>query len=116
MREDVRITEIKTEVSPEGRRVAVDIIMTPFIERPSLQVRILNASGEKAAALSIVESLDTTVGVVMHLRDQQPTQEYTLQALLYFASPGSERTRQDIHTKEVSFTIPEDTFRQLGQG
>jgi hypothetical protein len=68
-REDVRLKELGLYVYEDGRRVAVGFNLTPFIERPSIEVRVLNARGEKAGWLNVIETLDANFSLTMHLRD-----------------------------------------------
>lgn len=106
MREDVRIRDMQLEVSPEGRRVAVDFDITPFIERPSIQLFVVNASGEKAGSLTVIETLDNKFGLVIHLRDKEPTETYEIHAHVYYASL-EDGTRQTVHTLKKAFSIPQ---------
>ena len=44
-REEVRLNELGLYVYEDGRRVAIGFSLTPFLERPSLLVRVANANG-----------------------------------------------------------------------
>ncbi len=104
MREDVRLKDIQIEVAPEGRRVAFDLELTPFIERPSIDLLLENERGEKAGALTIIETMNPRVGVVVHLRDKSPTAVYHLSATVYYASIERGK-RQIVHQMQTSFQI-----------
>jgi len=104
MREDVRIRDIMLEVSPEGRRVAVDLELTPFIERPSIQIAIVNGNGEPAGSSTIIETLDHKFGLVVHLRDREPTEEYQVTVMAYYTSL-EEGARQVVHQLTKGFTV-----------
>lgn len=104
LREDVRIRKLDIDVAPDKRRVALDFELTPFIERPSVNIRVTNSAGEKAGALTVIETLDTKFSVVVHLRDNQPTANYTVEATLYFVSI-EDGTRQSVHTFIQSFSL-----------
>lgn len=105
LREDVRIRELKLELSPEKRRVAVEFDLTPFIERPSLEVYVANGRGEKAGSITVIETLDHKFSLVIHLRDREPTEEYELQAAVYYAALEQGGPRQFVHTKTISFSV-----------
>lgn len=109
LREDVKIRHIQAEVSPEGRRVAVDFELTPFIERPSVDILVINGRGEKAGSLTIIETLDYRFGIVVHLRDKEPTDAYELHARLYYASL-EEGQRQVVDTKTIPFSLSQDRY------
>jgi hypothetical protein len=104
LREDVRIRDLRWELSPEKRRIALEFELTPFIERPSLEVYIANGRGEKAGALTIIETLDYEFSVVVHLRDKEPTDPYTIHAAVYYTSLEQGK-RQIVHTKAITFTV-----------
>ena len=94
-REDVRLKELGLYVYEDGRRVAVGFNLTPFIERPSIEVRVLNARGEKAGWLNVIETLDANFSLTMHLRDREPTEVYEVTAVVYYQTPETER--MDVH-------------------
>ena len=107
MREDVRIKDIQTDVAPDGRRVAVDLELTPFIERPTIELYLENENGEKAGAITIIETMDFRVGVVVHLRDKTPTANYTITATVYYAAL-EKGERQVVHRFQKTFAIAPD--------
>jgi hypothetical protein len=103
MREDVRFEKLHVEMSPEGRRVAVDVAITPFIERPTVELTLVNGQGHKAGLLTIIETLDRVIQVVMHLRDAETINPYTLRAALYYASIESDVSRLQVDTMMLKF-------------
>lgn len=102
-RDEVRIKNLGLHVYPDGRRVAVGFDITPFLERPSIEVKVTNANGEVAGSLNVIETLESNFSLTMHLRDKEPTDTYEVSATLYYATPESERV--DVHTKTASFNI-----------
>ncbi|HEX6386357.1 MAG TPA: hypothetical protein VF177_16925 [Anaerolineae bacterium] len=104
-REDVRIKNLGLYVYPDRRRLAVGFDITPFLERPSIEVKITNARGEPAGSLNVIETLDANFSLTMHLRDKEPTDLYEITATLYYATPETERV--DVHTKTATFDVTE---------
>ena len=103
-REDVRLNRLGLYVHPDGgRRIAVGFDITPFRERPSIEVVARNARGEPAGTLTVIESLDTNFHLTMHLRDRQPTDQYTITATIYYATP--ETGRMDVHTLQTTIDV-----------
>ena len=100
-REEVEINEIGVQVYPDGRRVAIGFDLTPFIERPSLAVRVRNGLGVPAGATTIIETLEPNFTVILHLRDGQPSNPYQLEAIVYYARPGE--APLIVHQKSVTF-------------
>jgi len=102
-KEEVRIRRLGLFVYEDRRRVAVGFDLTPFLERPSIEVAVRNAHGHPAGSMQIVDAVETNFTLTMHLRDKEPTDKYTLQATLYYASP--ERERLDVHTQTAEFDV-----------
>jgi hypothetical protein len=98
-RDEVRFNQLGLFVHEDGRRIAIGFDITPFLERPSVQVVITSDSGHEAATLSIIEATQPNFNVTVHLRDEEPTELYTVEAYLYYVSPGEPRTVVDTMTK-----------------
>ncbi len=101
-REDVRIKQIGLFVHDDLRRVSFGVELTPFLERPSIQVEIRNGQGVVAGALSVIETMTPNFSLVIHLRDGAVTDPYQLSAEIYYAKP--ETVRLNVDQKTVTFT------------
>jgi hypothetical protein len=66
--EETRITSLTAEPYPDGKRVRVDIEITPFQTRPFLEVSLTDANGDEIATVSIVEPMSWKLEFTMHLR------------------------------------------------
>ena len=104
-REDVRIRQIGLFRYPEERRFMFGIELTPFQERPSIEVLISNGAGEPAGSLHVIETLTTGFSLVIHLRDRATNNPYELTAVLYYAWP--DRDRQEVERRTVTFDMDE---------
>ena len=82
--EEVRLKQVGLFVHEGGRRVSIGFDMTPFLQRPSVEVRMVNGNDELAATLSVIEVLQPNFSMTMHLRDKQPTDLYTVDVVLYY--------------------------------
>lgn len=102
-RQEVRFLGLQTQPYEDGRRLLVMFELTPFLERPSLELAIVNENGESAGTLHIIEALQPNFQLTIHLRDKQPTSFYTLYAQLYYAALEGDRLLVD--QKKISFTI-----------
>ncbi len=83
-REDVRFKQLGLYIFDDRRRVAVGFDITPFRERPSIDVLITNESGAEEASLSIIEAMQSNFNLTMHLRNPSQDQNYQVQAYLYY--------------------------------
>ena len=102
--DEVRIEELQAAPYPDGRRVKLKLVVTPFIERPNLDVEVFNSAGESVATVDILETMTTAVELTVHLRSPRPEGEHTLRARLYY----EEMPDQD--TREVVFTVTPPEF------
>ena len=106
-RDEVRLKKLGIYVYPDRRRVAIGFDVTPFLERPSIEVKVVNGAGEAAANLSIIELLETNFTMTMHLRDLEPANPYQAQIEVYYASPDEDMLRQVVDTKVKEFDVTE---------
>ncbi len=81
--EETRITSLKAQAYPDGRRLHVDIEMTPFQTRPYLEVTLTGADGEEAASASIVEPMSWKLEFTLHVRGELAN-PYKLEAVLFY--------------------------------
>lgn len=112
-RDKVRLKALGLYVYPDRRRVAVGFDLTPFAERPSLEVAMVNANGEPAGSLNVIETLEANFSLIVHLRDSTPTATYSVQAVVYYVEPGE--PREVVHTVSATLDItrPGDQTKQF---
>ena len=101
--EEVRIRELRAEPLPDGRRVRLFIEITPFQQKPNLEIKLFSESGSEAASLSIIEAIDYKMQFTVHLKDTSASGEYIAALEVYYFEaeesaqyPGSERD-SEIH-------------------
>jgi hypothetical protein len=89
--DEVRFMEVRVEPWPEdGRKVRVHLQITPFIERPNIEVIIKDPSEEEVASIYIVESIDDRMTFTMHIRGQTALEgTYSLIASLNYPEAGN---------------------------
>ena len=92
-REDVRFNRLGLYMYPEDRQVAVGFDITPFLEKPSIEVTIINEVGIEAASLNVIEAMQPNFSLIMHLRDQAPTETYQVEAILYYPAIDDQEAR-----------------------
>jgi hypothetical protein len=81
--EETRITSLTAEPYSDGYRLRVNIEMTPFQQRPHLEVELNDADGQEVASASIVEPMSWKIEFTMHIRGELKN-PYTLQAKLFY--------------------------------
>ncbi len=81
--EETRITLLKAEPYPDGRRVRVNLEITPFRERPYIEILLSDAHGDEVASTTIVEPMTWKLELTLHLRGARPG-PFTLEAKLFY--------------------------------
>src|ERR1700682_3914596 len=65
-RQDVRFTTVAVKPYTDGRRVKLNFALTPFEERPSVDMDVTNLEGHEVASLSLIEAMDTSFDFTVH--------------------------------------------------
>ncbi|MCQ3939238.1 MAG: hypothetical protein DPW18_19665 [Chloroflexi bacterium] len=91
--EETHIASLTAEPYPDGRRLRVNMQITPFQKRPHIEVTLDNADGEEVASASIVEPLGWRLEFTMHIRGELRS-PYTLNARLYYPDGPSDEVRR----------------------
>jgi hypothetical protein len=81
--EETRITLLSAQPYPDGRRIHVNIEMTPFQKRPHVEIVLTDADHEEVASTTIVEPMSWKLELTMHVRGEL-NNPYTLEATLYY--------------------------------
>ena len=113
--EEVRIENLSGEAYADGRRVRVNLDMTPFQVRPHADIVLLNPQGEPAANISIIEPMSWKLEFTLHLREARQDGNYTLMARIFYPPRDEEDPKlfrldipvEDTDRKEYTLEIPE---------
>jgi hypothetical protein len=104
-RDRVKVEKLEAKPYPDGWRVRVILDLTPFQERPSLELRVRSAEGQVVSELSVIETMIWHMEFTVHIRGiSSPVGDYVAQAVLYYGDDSS----QAQHALEVPFTIKVD--------
>ncbi|HLF28521.1 MAG TPA: hypothetical protein VJG32_19475 [Anaerolineae bacterium] len=76
--EAVRITDVRADLLPDRRRVVVTVNLTPFFEKPNLDVTLLRA-GEEVRSLSVIGAMQPEMQLTLHLPAGDVRGSYTAQ-------------------------------------
>ncbi len=101
--EQVAFRSLEVDPYPDGSRLKVSLTLTPFQERPSIDIEVLDPQGAKAASSSIVEATDTAMSLTLHLKAPGQPAEYTLVGRILYEAQG------EVDRQEATFTLPEST-------
>lgn len=65
---EVRIREASMERQSDGSRVRVVLQLTPFLEKPVIEIKILNDDDTVNVSSTIVETTDSQMSLTMHIK------------------------------------------------
>jgi hypothetical protein len=99
-RAEVQIEQLAAQALPDGRRVAVRVVITPFQDKPNLELWITNAAGQVVAQTTMLEVITPRLEPTLHIREAQPTGTYLLTAALAYDQDPAQ------HHKTYSFSVP----------
>ncbi len=95
----VKIEAIDVYPYPDLKRLWVRIALTPFDEKPSLDLEIFDPKGDLVSEMLVVEAMDYSFSVTMHLRKEpEPGEKYFLRATLV-------RDQKEIDRLEKTFDL-----------
>lgn len=112
--EKVKIEHLSATVYPDLWRVGVEIHVTPFMQRPSLEIALFRKPEDKiVASLSIIETMHPKMEFTMHIRGvDDPVGDYNVKVALFFREVpegGDLPPRgEPVDLKEVDLTISEE--------
>jgi hypothetical protein len=88
--QEIRFKELRAEPWPESdRRVRIHLEILPFLERPNIEVLILNQEEEEVASIHIIETIDARMTFTMHIRGEESAGgKYTLKGNLFYPEIG----------------------------
>jgi len=100
--QEVRVVALLAEPWPDNsRRVRITLELTPFLERPDLEVSLIDEDDFEVSSLSIIESIDARMTFTMHIRREESKGPYKLSVKIAYPEIGMV-DQQDLHfeTKE----------------
>jgi hypothetical protein len=76
--DQIEVRELTGVPNQEGSRVLVHFEITPFQERPNIEVKLTDQTGKQVAAFSVVEAIENKMDFTLHLREPDTKGKYTL--------------------------------------
>lgn len=94
--DEVAFREFEVTPLADGRRVRLNMRITPFQQRPTIEIEILDPTQRQVALSSVVEATEVRMSLTMHLRRQATSGRYAAKARLFYP-PGEpvDRARAD---------------------
>jgi hypothetical protein len=87
--EEVRFREVGVSPYPDGERVRLAVQMTPFLQRPNIEIVVVDEQGEPVASASVIENLEPSLALTLHLRPSRPGARYEAELVLEYPGLGA---------------------------
>jgi len=94
--EETRILYLRAETYPDGKRVLVSLELTPFQQRPYIELTLKDPDGNEVSSASIVEPMGWKLELTLHLRPSTS-----------LPGPPAKVDRPKIYTLTVHLTYPD---------
>jgi hypothetical protein len=78
---DTRLLDLRAEPYPDGRRLRVALDLTPFEQKPTLELTLKNPGGEIVAETSIIEVVSSSIEITLHIRTQTQRESEALEEI-----------------------------------
>lgn len=82
--EETKIISLNAEPYGDGRRVHVDIEMSPFATRPHLEFNLTDSEGQEISTASFVEPMNWKLEFTLHVRVKPADGPLDLEARLFY--------------------------------
>jgi hypothetical protein len=84
--------EIRTRTAnpyEDGRRVAIAFEITPFQQRPNIEITVTNKDEILVSTFSVVEAIENRMSFTLHLRESKPRGTYKLDMQVFYTDMTS---------------------------
>ena len=65
---ETRLLNLRAEPDPDGKRLRVTLELTPFLQRPYLELSLTESTGQEVSSASIVEPVGWKLELTLHIR------------------------------------------------
>ena len=99
--DEVRIRAVVIDIYPDGRRIRVQIELTPFQSPPNLELWVENDKGDRLAHTNIIGATSAAMTLTLHLKAEETLGSHRLWLSLSYEEEGQ------IERKSYDFEIME---------
>ncbi|NPA27082.1 MAG: hypothetical protein GXO36_05755 [Chloroflexi bacterium] len=85
--EEVEVRELRVEPLDHGR-IRVYLTLSPYQQRPHINLTVWNAQQQPVAELLIVEPVNPRMEFTLYLREEAPAGSYRVAASVQYPPPG----------------------------
>jgi hypothetical protein len=97
--DQIRFRSVRISPYPDRTRVRLNLQITPFVERPNIEISIVDSEGQETASAQVIENLEQALTLTMHLHPTEADGPYTARLALGYPD------KDPVDRAEVRFTI-----------
>jgi hypothetical protein len=105
-RHEIRIEAIRAEPLDGGKRIRIELHITPFApaDRPNIDIQVYTPERDSAGSIAVIETMHNQISVIFHVRDDAPlVGACHIRANLYYG----EELETVQSSAEISVNLPE---------
>jgi hypothetical protein len=96
--QETRLRQVRARSQPDGRRVRLELELTPFLERPNIDVVLLGEDGASIASAAVIENVMSRLALTLHVRDPHPSPKYKAVVSVSYREHG-ETDRKEVEVE-----------------
>jgi hypothetical protein len=99
---DTRLLNVRAELYSDGKRLKVGLDLTPFQQKPYLDLVLTDSSGEIITTTSIIEPVNWNLELNLHIRKSSTSDNgvYKLTVVISYPDLG------DVDRRDLTIEIP----------
>jgi hypothetical protein len=91
---EVRFRGVEVQPYGDGRRLRVRLELTPFLERPSIDLEVRDGDGGQRASAAIVETNEASMQLTLHVTPASPAGALVLISTIHYKDQGAVDRRE----------------------
>jgi len=93
----VEIRELSASPLEDGKRVTVTFELTPFQQRPNIEIQVTNQENRPVGSFSVVEAIDHKMSFTLHIRESHPQGTYLIDMQVFYTEvPPADDDNEDL--------------------
>jgi hypothetical protein len=86
---DTRLLDLRAVPDSEGKHLRVTLELSPFLQRPNIEINLTDSSGHQVVSASIIEPVGWRLEITLHIRKLNlSVGNYNLTAGLFYPKLG----------------------------
>ncbi len=105
--QETRFRQVRADPYPDGTRLRLQVSLTPFQQRPDIDIALFDGEGVEIASTTVVEALGPFLSLTMHLPPGAAQGECSARLLLRYPELDA------VDERRITFSMTEmDSGRQ----